>query len=73
MKFTAMIVAATLLISGCSGITDVKPWEKERLSRDTMKNTAGNTLMSKFDAHVYFSKEATKGGGGVAGGGCGCN
>ena len=29
--------------------------------------------MGKFDNHIYFSKEATKGGGGVAGGGCGCN
>jgi hypothetical protein len=30
-------------------------------------------LVGKFINHIYFSKEATKGGGGVAGGGCGCN
>ncbi len=70
---TALLIFAVVFMSGCSGITDVKPWEKERLSRDSMKNSGGNTLISKFDGHVYFSKEATKGGGGVAGGGCGCN
>ncbi len=68
-----ILALITLFISGCSGISDVKPWEKGRLSDDSMKNSAGNTLLGKFDAHVYFSKEASKGGGGVAGGGCGCN
>ena len=67
------IILITLFIGGCSGMTHVKPWEKDRLSRDSMSNAAGNTLVSKFDAHVYFSKEASKGGGGVSGGGCGCN
>ncbi len=50
-----------------------KPWEKENFSKDTLKDRCANSLLSKFDGHVYFSKEATKGGGGVAGGGCGCN
>jgi hypothetical protein len=27
----------------------------------------------KIDNHVYFSKEAVRGGSGVGGGGCGCN
>jgi len=68
-----VLVLTALLVGGCSGIVDVKPWEKERLSRESMQNSAGNGLVRKFDAHVYFSKEASKGGGGVAGGGCGCN
>ncbi len=72
MKYL-LLISTALFMSACSGIVDVKPWEKGKLSRESMKNSGGNTLISKFDAHVYFSKEATKGGGGVAGGGCGCN
>jgi hypothetical protein len=29
--------------------------------------------VKKFEQHIYFSKEASRGGYGVAGGGCGCN
>lgn len=67
-----IVMLSLLLLSGCT-IVDVKPWEKETLAKDTMQNNAGNSLFSKFENHIYFSKEATKGGGGVAGGGCGCN
>jgi len=69
---STIFMLSILLLSGCS-IKDVQPWEKETLAKDTMKNNAGNTLFSKFENHIYFSKEASKGGGGVAGGGCGCN
>ncbi len=69
---SVVIAVSLLLLSGCS-IQDVQPWEKETLAKDTMKNGAGNSLFSKFENHIYFSKEASKGGGGVAGGGCGCN
>lgn len=67
-----IVSISILLLSGCS-IKDVQPWEKETLAKDTMQNSAGNTLFSKFENHIYFSKEGSKGGGGVAGGGCGCN
>jgi hypothetical protein len=30
-------------------------------------------MLHGIDQHVYFSKEASTGGVGVAGGGCGCN
>ena len=68
----ALFMTFIFLLSGCS-IKDVNSWEKGTLAKDTMKNGAGNSLFSKFENHIYFSKEATKGGGGVAGGGCGCN
>ena len=71
MKAT-LVMLSVLLFGGCS-IKDVQPWEKETLAKDTMKNAAGNTLMTKFENHIYFSKEGSKGGGGVAGGCCGCN
>ncbi|MCK4441712.1 MAG: DUF4266 domain-containing protein, partial [Sulfurovaceae bacterium] len=63
-----IVLISLLLISGCS-IKDVKPWEKETLAKDTMKVNAGNSLFTKFENHIYFSKEGSKGGGGVAGGG----
>ena len=67
-----IILSSIFLLSACS-VVDVQPWEKETLAKDSMKNGAGNTLFSKFENHIYFSKEGSKGGGGVAGGGCGCN
>jgi hypothetical protein len=59
------------LFTGC--IQDVKAWEKDRLASETMKDGGPNKLLSKFEQHIYFSKEATRGGNGIAGGGCGCN
>jgi len=67
-----IILTSLFLLSGCS-VTNVQPWEKETLAKDTMTVNAGNSLFTKFENHIYFSKEGSKGGGGVAGGGCGCN
>ena len=72
MKIIFIATASLLLLSGCS-VKDVQPWEKETLAKQTMTTNAGNTLITKFENHIYFSKEGSKGGGGVAGGGCGCN
>jgi len=69
---STIILTSLLLLSGCS-VTNVQPWEKETLAKDTMTVNAGNSLFTKFENHIYFSKEGSKGGGGVAGGGCGCN
>lgn len=69
---STIILTSLLLFTGCS-VTNVQPWEKETLAKDTMTVNAGNSLFTKFENHIYFSKEGSKGGGGVAGGGCGCN
>ena len=69
MKMIAAVLAI-ILLAGC--VEDVKPWEKETLAKKTMKESGINPDGKKFEEHMYFSKEATKGGG-VAGGGCGCN
>ncbi len=66
-----LILLTLILFSGC--VKEVQPWEKEQLSSDVMKNDGDNALHKQFQEHVYFSKEGTKGGVGVAGGGCGCN
>ena len=72
IKFT-ILVMLPLLFMGCSMIEEVKPWEKETLAQDIMQYDGLHSEVKKFEAHVYFSKEATRGGNGVAGGGCGCN
>jgi len=62
------------LLCGCTPqIENVKPWEKGTLAKETMTQSGGNNLLNNFQKHIYFSKEASKGGSGVAGGGCGCN
>ncbi len=73
MKQKALFLLLPLLmLGGCSLIQPVQPWEKGILSRPEMTFEA-DRLESAFVEHVYFSKEASSGGSGVGGGGCGCN
>ena len=65
------LLCAALAASGCSSL-GVKPWQRDILSRDEMKFDS-NVVDSQLDEHVYFSKEASSGGRGFGGGGCGCN
>jgi hypothetical protein len=58
------------LAAGCAS---VKPWQREELSRRSMvgDQAAGE---QRFDDHSRAAREgAIGGGGGEAGGGCGCN
>jgi hypothetical protein len=64
------LVAAVL--SGCTGLGHVQPWEKNYLALPAM-STAGDPLQQRFSEHVYSSKENSSGGAVVGGGGCGCN
>ena len=63
--------AALLALSGCSSL-GVQPWERDVLARPEMSLDA-NPLDAAIDDHIYFSKEASSGGRGFGGGGCGCN
>jgi hypothetical protein len=60
-----------LLLTGCSSL-GVQPWERDVLAREDMQLVT-DPLESATDDHIYFSKEATSGGRGFGGGGCGCN
>jgi len=62
-----LVMAAALLAGGC---TTVKPWERDLHARPDMQPS---TLDGAIDDHIYFSKEASSGGRGFGGGGCGCN
>lgn len=66
-----ILIISVFIFTGC--LSGVKPWEKETLGKATMSEDGTNALLNKFEEHIFFSKEASKGGNGVAGGGCGCN
>lgn len=60
-------------LTSALGVVDVKPWQKSKLAQQSMKKGGAIPSLAKFSGKVFISKEATRGGQGVAGGGCGCN
>jgi hypothetical protein len=60
-----------LTLSACSNL-GVKPWERDTLARPEMQ-LINDAVEAGLDDHIYFSKEASSGGRGFGGGGCGCN
>lgn len=59
------------LLGGCA-LQQVQPWEKNQLAKDEMQLTP-DRIEDYLDGHTYANREATSGGKGVGGGGCGCN
>lgn len=70
-KRTFAIVLAAVLMTGCTSM-GIEPWERDVLARQDMQLVV-DPLEAATDDHIYFSKEATSGGRGFGGGGCGCN
>ena len=60
-----------LTLTACSS-WGVKPWQRGTLAKAEMQLTP-DYFDNFYDEHIYFSKEASTGGQGVGGGGCGCN
>ena len=56
----------------CTSCSKVEPWDKEVLAKPIMAFDT-DPLEAKSKQHIYFSKEASSGGYGLGGGGCGCN
>lgn len=73
MKVTGITscLLAFALNAGCTSM-GVEPWERDILAREEMQLTA-DPVEAAIDDHIYFSKEASSGGRGFGGGGCGCN
>jgi len=59
------------LLASCSSL-GVQPWQRDLHAEPEMAMDA-DSLDLALDEHIYFSKEASSGGRGFAGGGCGCN
>jgi len=68
---TTLTIGVLLICSACTSM-GVEPWERDVLAKDEMQLTT-DALEAATDDHIYFSKEASSGGRGFGGGGCGCN
>ena len=60
------------LMTACMATDPVAPYERGYLAEEGMQ-WEENPRNEKLKGHVYTSKEASSGGAGAAGGGCGCN
>ncbi len=67
----AWAALATVIAFG-AGCSTVEPYQKGNLSDYTMRSDR-DELASVMNSHIQFSREASTGGEGVGGGGCGCN
>ncbi len=72
MKKSLIILLGVGLLglSGC--VEQLKPWDRDLLAEEKMQ-LVPDPVDNYIDEHIYFSKEASHGGQGVGGGGCGCN
>tara|TARA_R110001599_G_scaffold34194_4_gene109687 strand:+ start:1814 stop:2038 length:225 start_codon:yes stop_codon:yes gene_type:complete len=65
------LLTLSIVLAGCSDL-GVNPWERDVLAQQEM-NLISDPIESSLNDHIYFSKEASSGGQGFGGGGCGCN
>ncbi len=65
-------IAVLMIIAGGCSSMGVEPWERDILAKEEMQLTT-DPIEAAIDDHIYFSKEASSGGRGFGGGGCGCN
>ncbi|MDP1578729.1 MAG: DUF4266 domain-containing protein [Candidatus Didemnitutus sp.] len=67
----AVPALAISTLTGCN-LTAVQPWERGAFTAYAMRADR-DPLAAAMSEHTYFSREATGGGRGVGGSGCGCN
>ena len=75
MTYKQTITAVMLILIGfCGGCSSmgVEAWDRDILAKEEMQLTT-DAIEAATDDHIYFSKEASSGGRGFGGGGCGCN
>jgi len=74
IKRVGLIAACLGLALSCGACSSIgpAPWEKDLMARKEMQPNAYQQQIAA-EEHIYFSKEASSGGRGFAGGGCGCN
>ena len=73
-KLLLFVGAACLLLfgSGCSPKVTVTPLQRAYLADYLMRPDRDKLAVKMYD-HAFYSREASRGGRGVGGGGCGCN
>jgi len=67
----ALLLLTLVALSGCSS-WGVQPWERDVLAQKKMQLDP-YPVDTYLDEHIYTSREASAGGRGIGGGGCGCN
>ncbi len=67
-----LLILITMFSIGCSPKVTVSPMDRAHHFDYLMKSDRDTLAVKMFD-HAYFSREASRGGRGVGGGGCGCN
>ena len=74
MRVCLSLFATVFLLVGCASVSSlgVQPWQRDVHAKPEMSPNA-DAVTQAIDDHIYFSKEASSGGNGFAGGGCGCN
>ncbi len=72
MKTGFLIALVCAALCGACTSFNPRPWDKDLMARHAMQVNP-NPLQTAAEEHIYFSKEASSGGRGFAGGGCGCN
>ena len=65
-----LALSLVLVLPACTTISH--PKDRAILARPNM-SPESRSLPDSTDDHIYFSKEASSGGRGGSGGGCGCN
>lgn len=73
-RLAKLAACGGLVAVACAGCGTVgpNPWEKDLMARHEMQLDP-YPFQTAADEHIYFSKEASSGGRGFGGGGCGCN
>ena len=71
IQHVVLLYGIILALGGCASL-GVQPWERDFLAEPGMQ-VDKDVVLTALDEHIYFSKEASSGGRGFGGGGCGCN
>lgn len=71
IAFVAGLSILSMATTGCAHL-GVEPWERDLLAQPQME-LGSDPIDAGLDDHIYFSREASSGGRGFGGGGCGCN
>src|ERR1019366_3635033 len=61
-----ILLAFSVVVAVLSGCASVKPWERHIVAEPAMQLDP-NPVVSSSDDHIYFSREASKGGRGFGG------
>ena len=72
MKFILLSFILLFIFVGCSPKVTVSPMDRAYLNDYLMRTDRDPLALKMFD-HAYYSREGSRGGRGVGGGGCGCN